>query len=259
MTLSASNMMNCESFNISSQNASDNDSGIIRDDPVIDDLSDSDDSNYRRECEILSNTEGMAIASSSTGETGTYVNKSVHFQDEDSDEERLREEEKILSREGLYVDNVDPEPADRLSTCSVLMAEGASSSTDNPAAKRPTDSAVDNRARKKRSTEYRNARLDHWKREPGCVIRIHMKPRRALFTPTGTKDGPVIAELLPTRVTQVETLGASNKKTYVINDTWTNRQDAHRILEIRWLGSTVFQYTTSLNREVSAPDSGANF
>ena len=85
-----------------------------------------------------------------------------------------------------------------------------------------------------------------------------MKPRRALFTPTGTKDGPIIAELLPTRVTQVETLG-SNKKTYVINDTWTNRNDAHRILEIRWLGSTVFQYTTSLSREVVAPDNGANF
>ena len=57
--------------------------------------------------------------------------------------------------------------------------------------------------------------------------------KRALFTPAGTKDGPMIADLLSTRVTQVETVGTSKKQTYVINDTWTNKQDAHRILEIR--------------------------
>ena len=162
---------------------------------------------------------------------------------EDSDDSNLRREEKILSREGLLcVDDAAPSNADRLDARPVLMAEGASSSTDTPALKRTNESSLETKLRKKRSTEYRNARLDHWKREPGCIIRVHMKPRRALFTPTGTKDGPIIAALLPTRVTQVETLGTSNKRTYVIIDTWTNRQDAHRILEVRWLGSTVFQY-----------------
>ena len=45
---------------------------------------------------------------------------------------------------------------------------------------------------------------DRWVQENGCWIRVHQKPRRALFTPMGTQDGPLLCDLLVGRTTLVD-------------------------------------------------------
>ena len=37
----------------------------------------------------------------------------------------------------------------------------------------------------------------YWLKQDGCWIRMHVKPRRALFTPTGIKGGPPEGTLKP--------------------------------------------------------------
>ncbi len=50
---------------------------------------------------------------------------------------------------------------------------------------------------------------DEFKKGPGCWIRVHSRPRRALFTPTGTPDGPDIRVLSGVRSTKVDYCGGS--------------------------------------------------
>ena len=47
---------------------------------------------------------------------------------------------------------------------------------------------------------------DEWQQGPGCWIRVHNKPRKARFIPTGTKDGPDIRLLTSARSTKMTTL-----------------------------------------------------
>ena len=58
---------------------------------------------------------------------------------------------------------------------------------------------------------------DEWKKGPRCWIRIYHKQRRALFLPTGTKDGPDIATLSGSRMTKIMYLGGSKGKTVPMN------------------------------------------
>ena len=73
---------------------------------------------------------------------------------------------------------------------------------------------------------------DRWIVEPGCWTRIHDKPRRAMFTPLGTKDGPESGMLSASRVTLAEYVNPSASE--VINDAWVV-PDAHRLLKRKWI------------------------
>ena len=68
-------------------------------------------------------------------------------------------------------------------------------------------------------------------------MRVHHKPRRALFSPTGTKDGPCIEELCGKRSTRINFCDSS--KSEVIHDMWIS-EDPHRCMTKRWTGITVF-------------------
>ena len=58
---------------------------------------------------------------------------------------------------------------------------------------------------------------DKWIREPGCWVRLHKRPRRAMFTPLGTYSGPPVAGLSVYRVTVAEFSDGSSE---LINDMW---------------------------------------
>ena len=61
---------------------------------------------------------------------------------------------------------------------------------------------------------------DEWRKGPRCWIRMHTKPRRAMFIPTGTLDGPDISTLTGARVTRISYLDGSEDE--VKSDDWLN-------------------------------------
>ena len=70
------------------------------------------------------------------------------------------------------------------------------------------------------------------------VVRIHARPRRALFTPLRVKEAPPGRCLTPARVTRGTFLDTNESFTWT--DTWTARSTAHQWLERPWTGSTTF-------------------
>ena len=82
-------------------------------------------------------------------------------------------------------------------------------------------------------TETLRQGKDYWHETPEGWIRVHLRPRRALFTPTGTRDGPKAHEVTAERVT---TIAGSTKP---IRDSW-HEGNAHRALATTWTGSTWF-------------------
>ena len=62
---------------------------------------------------------------------------------------------------------------------------------------------------------------DEWRKGPRCWIRMHTKPRRAMFISTGTLDGPDISTLTGARVTRISYLDGS--KDEVKSDDWLNK------------------------------------
>jgi hypothetical protein len=76
---------------------------------------------------------------------------------------------------------------------------------------------------------------DFWKRGKGVWVRYHNIPRKALFTPTGTQDGPDWRNLGLRRVTFVN-FGDGSHQT--IDDNWN--QAGHLNLGNQWSGKTVF-------------------
>jgi len=77
---------------------------------------------------------------------------------------------------------------------------------------------------------------DVWQKRPGCWVRVHNKPRRQMFVPTGTRDGPDVATLTGHRVTQVF---YSNKSRETLRDSWTCDPDP-KCLKGKWTGCTMF-------------------
>ncbi len=70
------------------------------------------------------------------------------------------------------------------------------------------------------------------------VVRIHARPRRALFTPLRVKEAPPGRCLTPARVTRGTFLDTNESFTWT--DTWTACSTAHQWLERPWTGSTTF-------------------
>ena len=74
---------------------------------------------------------------------------------------------------------------------------------------------------------------DYWIKEKNLWIRVHIVPRRALFTPTGTRHGPAGANLKSVRRTLC--FDALSRQTRHEDD-W--RTDGHRSLQEEWTGLT---------------------
>ena len=53
---------------------------------------------------------------------------------------------------------------------------------------------------------HRKFPVDYWQQQPGCWMRVHNRPRKAMFTPTGIKNGPPLNLLDESRVANVKFL-----------------------------------------------------
>ena len=70
-------------------------------------------------------------------------------------------------------------------------------------------------------TQSKRWAKDEWRQAPGCWIRVHNRPRKALFLPTGTKGGPDISTLDGRRTTHATFTNGHSEKMF--GDKWTNR------------------------------------
>ena len=84
----------------------------------------------------------------------------------------------------------------------------------------------------------RNERSDFWKLDGEILIRVHVKQRRGLFSPTGVRDLPVrLGQLSPARQTYYTfTTGQAGQ----LDDTWFLPSTANRALELEWPGEAQF-------------------
>ena len=94
---------------------------------------------------------------------------------------------------------------------------------------------------------------DEWKKGTGCWIRIHNRPRRALFAPTGTIDGPDIRVLSGVRSTKVNFCDGSPSE--VIGDDWLTVATQQRCLSRRWTGCSIFPMGTPMDKDYAPPRS----
>ena len=89
-----------------------------------------------------------------------------------------------------------------------------------------------------------NDPMDYWEVKAGCVIRHHLRPRRALFRLQEHTSTPVAQELLDAGRTTV--IRRSDGKIELISD----RSDDSRYLDSEWTGCTIFQISGKARREL---------
>ena len=89
---------------------------------------------------------------------------------------------------------------------------------------------------------------DHWKISGDKVIRIHITPRVAMFSPAGTQCPIPVERLLPVR--KVNMVRVHDKGKESINDDWTDKKVAHRKMPNRWIGETIFMKQNINPREI---------
>ena len=80
---------------------------------------------------------------------------------------------------------------------------------------------------------------DRWELRPLCLVRIHVRPRKALFAPDRCDDPPPIPlnHLDVTRLTKTDLENADEKQ---IEDIWDGSMHDCRELSALWTGETVF-------------------
>ena len=79
---------------------------------------------------------------------------------------------------------------------------------------------------------------DAWHRAEGQIVRMHRKPREALFTPMKVAGGPLSAgEIFGRRLTIGRFMSG---KAFILEDNWKTAAEPHRRLEEPWTGPTLF-------------------
>ena len=78
---------------------------------------------------------------------------------------------------------------------------------------------------------------DHWENDRVTWVRMHTKPRLAMFTPAGISNGPDVSKLSGVRRTVGTYLDTGEE--FEILDDWT-RPNCHEALPSRWVGTTEF-------------------
>ena len=79
---------------------------------------------------------------------------------------------------------------------------------------------------------------DYWVLEETEVVRVHVKPRLALFTPTGTGCPVELTEISEGRSSFVQFI-ENGEETLIIGN-WKMKGNAHMKLEGQWKGLTRF-------------------
>ena len=83
--------------------------------------------------------------------------------------------------------------------------------------------------------------LDTWTETATQSIRTHKTPRQALFTPTGTRNGPQPNTLTNSRKTEAY-FTTGKQLLHGFTDNWKG-DDAHKLLPQLWTGTTTFTKT----------------
>ena len=68
---------------------------------------------------------------------------------------------------------------------------------------------------------------------------MHSQPRKSLFIPTSTKDGPNVNDLDRNRVTDIRF--CDDDKTENVRDQWMPSGGRSRSIKKRWTGCSIFQ------------------
>ncbi len=92
----------------------------------------------------------------------------------------------------------------------------------------PQDLELDRRA---------SDQADKWEHVGDQLVRRHRRARRELFTPLRVKGSPPARALTSARVTEATYTDGSS---FRIVDAWTSRSQAHRALNLPWVGTTLF-------------------
>ena len=61
-------------------------------------------------------------------------------------------------------------------------------------------------------TNGQGERKDYWKEDETSWIRVHIRPRKSMLTPYGTKNGPDVEALSLERTTQMKVSGEADKR-----------------------------------------------
>ena len=88
--------------------------------------------------------------------------------------------------------------------------------------------------------EWADRRKDFWKTKNEQVIRVHVLPRRNLFTPMRTQCPVSVEELSTARLTKVKPTQDGRSATEVFTANWKHSGECHRDLGYEWTGETVF-------------------
>ena len=86
---------------------------------------------------------------------------------------------------------------------------------------------------------------DYWIKESPYWKRVHVQPRRDMYIPQQTDDGPDVTRLTTWRQTMVKP--TSGNRGYRIDDDWTTKRKA--TLDIEWTGSTNFEENAAYKDE----------
>ena len=89
---------------------------------------------------------------------------------------------------------------------------------------------------------------DHWKMSGNEIIRIHVTPRVALFTPSGIQCPVPVEQLSYTRKVNMTKVHGEVKET--LTDDWTKQEDAHRKMPSSWTGETIFTRKSEEDHQV---------
>ena len=122
--------------------------------------------------------------------------------------------------------------ADKAAQLHVVDAKCASDTVDGKLGKLIWDAFEDRFADKRGGDKWKSKGSD------GVWARLHLKPRRSLFTPYKVAKGPSSAvRLNENRFTKGV---MKSGQTFEFHDNWQESNSAHRILEEPWVGITLF-------------------
>ena len=83
-------------------------------------------------------------------------------------------------------------------------------------------------------------------------VRHHVNPRKTLFKPTGTKDGPRVEFLTESRTIHMNPASANGSDNALISeDNWTDPIIAQFLLEEEWVGKSIFVEETPIKSVLS--------
>ena len=93
--------------------------------------------------------------------------------------------------------------------------------------------------------------MDYWELQPEAMIRHHVFPRKALFSPMSVEELPCDFRLLPSRITRMQFEDGSEREHA---DEWTSPDDPFRRGSMSGLGTTEIKLLPPEAEDENMPD-----